>query len=439
VELLERRWLLSARPELLPATARSSLVPVVGHLPAVAVAAHRLSRPKAHDVVLHNFGSIPNDGYQPWGSLMLVQAGVPTPIIFGKTAFGGTHNDGALFTISPSGTGYTIVHSFLGAPTDGAQPHHGFLTQLGNKLYGATVLGGNSNKGVIYSIKTDGTGYKLIHNFAGGATDGATPHSDPTAIGPILYGMTAEGGSNSGKGDGVVYQMNPDGSGFSLLHAFSGPDGADPHGYLISNGTYLYGMTRKGGTSPGGQPSDDGVIFRIGLNGQGFTVLHDFRGGKNDGATPDHGGLTLVGNTLFGLTTAGGSAHHKGHGVLFEINTDGTQFTILHRFKGGTTDGAGPHGSLFLDGSELYGMTSSGGPANDGSVFRIDTSGNQKHYRTLYFFNGPRSDGRNGLDDVFIAQGTIFGMTKFGGSVRMSRPMKGNPHYDQGVIFSLPK
>ncbi len=214
-------------------------------------------------------------------------------------------------------------------------------------------------------------------------------------------------------------------------------DGTDPHGFVIVDHHDLYGMTRQDGS--GG----DGTIFDFNVKTNTYTVLHPFTGSATDGSTPDHGGLLRIGHTLYGLTTEGGQYGQSegGYGVLFRIDESGKNFKVLHSFGNGT-DGIGPHGSLILYKGKLYGMTSNGGTegvtgpgTGDGTIFQIDPSG--KHYKVIYDFKGPQSDGNDGLDNVFIADGTIFGMTKDGGpNVTPDTSKKSSP-YQSGVVFAL--
>jgi uncharacterized repeat protein (TIGR03803 family) len=380
------------------------------------------------DKVLHNFGGMLGgvpDGWQPWGSLTPVQTSSGS-IIFGRTLFGGPSGDGIIFTMKPDGKGYTIVHSFSGGVNDGSQPHHDQLRQEGNVLYGATLMGGSTGQGegVVFSINTNGGGFQILHRFMGGKHDGEQPHSNPMPDGSVLYGLTAKGGA---KNQGTIYKLNTDGNGFKVLYSFRNCAGTQPHGFVVIDGHDLFGMTRKGGKA------GDGTIFEFDVKTKKYTVLHHFKGGKHDGATPDHGGLVQVGKTLYGLTTEGGK---QNDGVLFSIDTSGKHFQILHTFSGGKDDGSGPHGSLTLVGSTLYGMTSDGGKHNDGTIFQIDTSG--LGYQTIYSFAGPTSDGKNGLDNVFILDGNIYGMTKYGGSMTTPGSSAGSPAYDNGVIFTIP-
>jgi uncharacterized repeat protein (TIGR03803 family) len=120
---------------------------------------------------------------------------------------------------------------------------------------------------------------------------------------------------------------------------------------LILLGNTLYGTTYEGGSS--GQ----GTVFAVNTDGTGFTNLHSFTTtstnypyGNSDGGAPQ-AGLILSGNTLYGTASRGGSS---GNGTVFAVNTDGAGFTNLHSFTGGT--GGGNRGTrLILSGNTLYG------------------------------------------------------------------------------------
>jgi uncharacterized repeat protein (TIGR03803 family) len=150
-------------------------------------------------------------------------------------------------------------------------------------------------------------------------------------------------------GNGTVFALNTDGTAFTNLHRFAATsggslpnlhnlDGINPQGDLILSGTTLYGTATYGGTN------GNGTVFAINIDGTGFTILHSFTsesGSTNtDGASP-FGGLVLFSNTLFGTATKGGN---YGNGTVFSINTDGTSFANLHSFNG--SDGGSPFGAL---------------------------------------------------------------------------------------------
>jgi len=253
-------------------------------------------------------------------------------------------------TIAPARAQFKILHSFAGGAGDGAYPYGGSLIQSGPTLYGMTTYGGSSNLGTIFKIGLDGTGFSLLHSFASGGSDGYLPEGSLIQDGSTLYGMTAYDGSSDG---GTVFKVGIDGTGYSLLHTFTGgaSEGRVPYGSLIQSGSTLYGMTAGGGSG------DIGTIFKIGTDGTGFSLLHSFTGG--DGGSPN-GSLIQSGSTLYGMTRIRGSFYDSG--TVFQIRTDGTGFNLLHTFTGFSNgDGAAPYGSLLKIGPTLYGMTSSGG------------------------------------------------------------------------------
>lgn len=106
-------------------------------------------------------------------------------------------------------------------------------------------------------------------------------------------------------------------------------------------------------------------------------------------------------------------------GTLFRINGDGTGFSIEHSFQAGT--GWAPTGSLLLaaDG-KMYGMTTVGGPSNNGVIFRFDPATGV--YSNLINFNG--TNGAHPHHNlVQLSNGKIYGTT-----------VQGGPS-DEGVLF----
>jgi uncharacterized repeat protein (TIGR03803 family) len=73
---------------------------------------------------------------------------------------------------------------------------------------------------------------------------------------------------------------------------------------------------------------------------------------------------------LYGTTASGGDSSA---GVIFSINSDGSDYQLLYTFKGGT-DGNSPTGTLSLGlDTKLYGLTTGGGISNGGIIFSYDT------------------------------------------------------------------
>src|SRR5438105_2552593 len=67
---------------------------------------------------------------------------------------------------------FTTLHSFTGG-SDGGRPYAGLIFS-GNTLYGTTYFGGISDKGTVFAVNTDGTGFTILHNF-NGSSDGWGP------------------------------------------------------------------------------------------------------------------------------------------------------------------------------------------------------------------------------------------------------------------------
>jgi uncharacterized repeat protein (TIGR03803 family) len=202
--------------------------------------------------------------------------------------------------------------------------------------------------------------FTVLHNFTG--VDGADPVGGLLLSQGTLYGVTASGGNTT---NGTVFKVNLDGTGFTNLYKFGVVDGFGPNGPLVLAGNTLYGTTAVG-------------VFAINTDGSGFRMLYNFTAAppfsytNSDGADP-HAGLILSGNTLYGTTLSGGSA---GSGTVFSLNTDGSGFTNLHTF---VSDGGASYGSLLLSGSTLYGTTAGriGAFLTEipGTVFSVNTNG----------------------------------------------------------------
>ncbi len=353
--------------------------------------------------LLRSFSGGTTDGKMPQGSLIL-SAGE----LFGMTQEGGTGAVGTIFKIGTGGSGYSLLHNFLGWTENGNTPY-GSLIELDGVLYGMTAYGGTSSKGTVFKLNADGSGFAVLHSFAGGSNgDGESPAGSLLALDGVLYGMTRDGGALGGPGLGTVFKINPDGSGYALLHTFTGSsfgDGDNPMGSLVTWGGELYGMTQIGGTS------DKGAIFKIHPDGSGYTLLYSFAGGSGDGRLP-RGSLVETGGALFGMTYSGGASDY---GTIFKIHPDGSGYTLLHNFAGGAADGAMPSDSLLASGGALYGMTYSGGESlgGAGTVFRIDPDGS--HFSLLHVFSSS-SDGGTPLGSLIESGGALYGMTFTGGA-----------------------
>jgi len=151
---------------------------------------------------------------------------------------------------------FSVVYSFEDPP-DGAIPEAGLVVN-GNYGYGTTYDGGvygynngEAGYGTIFNMSSNGK-EAVVHNFSG-APDGANP-SGTLAHDSAgnLYGATHSGGSSSTAGEGTVFKLGP--SGYKVLHIFTGgdTDGAVPVAPLLWYSGNLYGTTSSGGASSNG-------------------------------------------------------------------------------------------------------------------------------------------------------------------------------------------
>ena len=307
----------------------------------------------------------PTSGARPSGVILSGST------FYGPTDIGGTRGGGTVFAISTNGMGYTNLFN-LNSQVDPNSPGspQAPLVLAGNNLYGETWFGGAYDHGTLFSVATNGISSGILHNFTTPFyityainSDGIFPVSKMIFSGGTLYGTAEQGGLTSG---GAVYAVNTNDPGsFRIVYYFTSPvgaaatnnDGAFPFARLVLSGSTLYGTTYGGGST------GNGAVFAVNTDGSGFTNLHNFTGG-NGGSAP-HAGLTLSGNTLFGTTSGGGIS---GNGTLFALSTNGSGFTTLYSFSGGS-DGADPETELVLSGNTLYGTANSGGSSGNGTVF----------------------------------------------------------------------
>jgi len=253
--------------------------------------------------------------------------------------------------------------------------------------------------------------YAVLHSFAGQPADGRNPYGALVCGGKTLYGMTEIGGASD---YGTVFKINKDGTGFAILHSFAndGTDGHYPQGTLILKGKTLYGMTTYGGAA------GMGTIFKINTNGTEYAILHTFAGGAADGALP-YGDLVAKGSNLYGMTNTGGPGNT---GTIFKIGKNGAGYAVLHAFIAGTTDGANPGGSLVFKGTKMYGMTYYGGTSDQGTIFTMNANGSG--FALVHSFSDAMA-GEHPKGSVLIKGPVMYGVTSRGGV------------HTRGVIFKL--
>lgn len=165
---------------------------------------------------------------------------------------------------------------------------------------------------------------------------------------------------------------------------------------------------------------------------QTFKVVHNFK--WSDGANP-LAGLTIDGSNLYGTTSSGGN---YGEGTVFVVNSSGEE-TVLYEFTGGT-DGGDPEAALLLREGIFYGTTNSGGASNAGTVFEVTPRGKEK---VLYSFTG-KGDGANPQASLVAdSDGNLYGTTNLGGKnnngtvFKLVRPKAEGKAWTEDVVYSF--
>ena len=167
---------------------------------------------------LYNFAGGKTSGANPW-YVTLVQG--TNGQLYGTSYNGGSKGLGTFFEVTTSGT-LTVLHSFVGGKTDGANPTGGLTLGTDGNFYGTTQLGGSKLQGTVFKMTTTGT-ITLLHSF-NSVFDGAFPGDrrswDRTGI--FMGRRAAARASN-----GLVYKITSSGT-YSTIYILTQAIGTYP-------------------------------------------------------------------------------------------------------------------------------------------------------------------------------------------------------------------
>jgi uncharacterized repeat protein (TIGR03803 family) len=364
--------------------------------------------------LLHSFAATDAGGAQPYAGLMEGTDGA----LYGTTQFGGQHNQGVVFTLQKDGSEYASLHHFVAGPANGSQPTAALTEGIDATLFGTTYFGGHTNRGTVFTLRKDGTGFNLLHSFAGAQGDGAYPYASLVrGVDGTLYGTTSQGGQH---GHGTIFRLEPANQNLEVLHSFGqdSNDASQPFAALIrSDDGLLYGTTAFGGSN------QQGTIFRLHPTGANYEVVYRFSNNLSDGAIPYAALVDAGDGFLFGTTWTGGAA---ANGTIYSIARNGQNHTVLHHFARGA-DAIAPYGKL-LEGSDqqLHGTTWSGGDRDEGTLFTFNHHGTGLVIqRSLDLAQGDGTHLHAGL--IEGTDGVLYGTAVAGGS------------QNRGVIFAIHK
>ena len=347
---------------------------------------------------------------------------------------GGINSAGTLVQLDLSNNSFTKLYDFTEAT--GSSPM-GSVMQAGNgKVYATCVNGGGDSSCVIYCYDPTTNVYTNLWSFD--IANGDFPMSGVIEVSPgVLLGAASAGGTY---GAGVIYSMDTRANAnvYTPLAAF---DSAANMGFapcgspmLAANGK-IYGLT-SGYDFYYTYAKGYGGIYSFDLATNSITGLYQFTG-VNDGFP--FGSLVEYNGILYGLCS--GTPQYApremqyifpsntqtipqlNNGNLFSYNPATQTYTSLFNFGG--SSGSQPYGSLLAtNDGKLYGMTSTGGTYNLGTIFTYDIA--TSAFRKLYDFDGPH--GANPMGDLMQnSDGYLYGTTRAGGTDTFGVAFKFNP------------
>ncbi|MCS7338331.1 MAG: hypothetical protein NZ739_08875 [Verrucomicrobiae bacterium] len=297
---------------------------------------------------------------------------------------------GTVFKLNTDGGGFAVLKEFY---MSDAQNPRGNLAVYGNTLYGATERGGARNAGTVFKLNTDGTEYAVLKQFKGELSDGQYPRGGVAFAEGALYGAADHGVDDVYS---CVFKLNTNGAGFTVLCS-SGWNTAYAHP-LVASGAVYWAWRGECGWG----------VYRFNTDGTLFTTLTNFDWCDSEpqydgryGNDPS-GGFALAHGTIYGTAYSGGEWNL---GTVFKLNVDGTGFTVLKHFAG--HDGAHPNPVLTLSDGMLYGTTRQGGISNCGVVFKLNIDGTG--YSVLKHFTG--SDGASPTRGLALVGDVVYGTT----------------------------
>jgi uncharacterized repeat protein (TIGR03803 family) len=331
---------------------------------------------------------------------------------------------GTIWKYTP-GAGLTQVFAFSGQTSpsnNGYRPETALVMDSQGNLYGTTYYGGNDFSpnvnnhfgwGTLFEYSSSGQ-FSVLHEFSG--PDGANPVGELLDSKGNLWGTTWQGGTGwnptlGGFGLGTVYEYSS-GTLTNPVFFTSATGGGNIDGGLAADGQgNYYGTTYEGGSN------GFGTLFQYSSTTGQLTTLFNFD--RNPHGSLPAATVTLDGKgNLYGTTYQGGSHSSASNyccGTVWRYSLSSGTMTTLVNFDGDTVpaDGMFPGGGVTLDSSgNVYGTTIQGGTYGDGIVFEYSASG---VLSTPVTFSGPNGWSPEG-NLVFDSNSNLYGITNQGGS-----------------------
>jgi uncharacterized repeat protein (TIGR03803 family) len=359
--------------------------------------------------------------------------------LYGTTLTGGTYYNGTLFSVNADGSGFKTIYDYKNARTaipPATSPDGKLYIVISDSLYklsadGITLAfitklapfcrrvvvtddqwiygcGSDGTAGFIFRIKTDGSGYSVLHVFdryTEGAIDVANTLVCITPTGRLF--VTCSSGVNS---LGTLASMRTDGSDFQVNKTFSSAD-RTPYGtgpltsgaVSYDNGKIIFTMVSGGDYSAGTILSFDTLtstlskifsfpfvagtrtlnethphvingklvglgskgLYSVALNGMDYQLVNN---------------LSLSGYSILNYEAATNSLIYSANGGAFKnsqvLKTDaGTNINSAVYSFGNIPEGYNPDGIIRTPDGILFGIARNGGSEGGGVLFKMNDDG----------------------------------------------------------------
>jgi uncharacterized repeat protein (TIGR03803 family) len=317
---------------------------------------------------------------------------------------------------------FQVLHAFAGGASDGASPSSKLAMDQFGDLFGTTTGGGSLTEcnsigcGTAFELSSRNGGWKetVLLDFAPSSNDGFPSPSGPTVFDSEgnIYGIENYGGNSLG----AVYQLARSGNAWTenILHIFGGAgDGFYPYGGLVRDAAgNIYGSTSNGGAN--GQ----GTIFELTSNADGtwtYNIIYDFASAGPYDAEGPYGPLTIdASGSLYGTSQAGGTYDY---GAVFKLSLSNGVWTdaVLFNFTLDYGSSPNPVGVVMDAAGNLYGTTTDGGPYAVGTIYKLTPTTGFWNRTILHTFAG--TDGAYPFGGLAVDKsGTLYGTTDSGGT-----------------------
>jgi uncharacterized repeat protein (TIGR03803 family) len=229
-------------------------------------------------------------------------------------------------------------------------------------LLTASAFAGNPQPAAVYTFACKGGELEI-----GPCPDGGRPSTLNQGSDGNFYGVATflSEGSSAPNG-GTIFSVTPAGT-ITLLHEFlpgpnsTFPEGNYPGGLVQGSDGKLYGFTFYGGVGGCNGACGDGVLYRLNTDGSDFQIIHEFCSDGGCGSVYEAASSIVAGTdgNLYGTVYAGGS---HGDGFIFRVTPSDGSYRVVANFNFSADEGIPSGLTAAADGS-LYAIALSTRPS----------------------------------------------------------------------------